>query len=167
MTSLPRRAILGSLLAATLAAAWWVEDEEAAGAAVEAVGRRQPLTPESLPQASSPMGQTVAIGSPPEGEASGSAESAIDPFRRKTWFVEPPPPPPPRPRAPPLPFRYLGQLQEGGEPRVFIDHQGRHLVIKAGDLIGGSYAVETVGAGQVVFVYLPLKERQVLPTGLL
>lgn len=99
--------------------------------------------------------------------ADESAEPTVDPFRRKTWYVAPPPPPRPKPQAPPLPFQYLGQLHADGEPRVFLNHQGRHLVIKAGDVIAGTYAVESLVAGQVVFIYLPLKEKQVLPTGTL
>lgn len=153
--------ILGGLLAVALSAALLVEDDEPAPAAVEAAIRK--ASPDTRPQPVEPEPIVLTDVPPSLGEV--SAGPAIDPFRRKTWYVAPPPPPPPKPQAPPLPFQYLGQLHEDGEPRVFVNHQGRHLVIKAGDVIGGTYAVEAVDAGQVVFVYLPLKEKQALPTG--
>lgn len=160
-----RWAILGALLAVTVVATLLVEDEEGAVPAIEAAPRHRPLAAAS--DAHPPMAEPVTQAPNPEGVASADAEPVIDPFRRKSWYVAPPPPPPPKPTAPPLPFQYLGQLHEDGEQRVFINHQGRHLVIKAGDVIGGMYAVETVTAGQVVFIYLPLREKQVLPTGML
>lgn len=162
MSPRQRWAILGSLFAATVGAALQVEDDELAMPAVEAATRKPPAKADAVPEV-----VLLAGHGPSDGEAEEPAESAIDPFRHKTWYVAPPPPPPPRPKAPPLPFQYLGQLHEDGELRVFVNHQGRHLVIQAGDVIGGTYAVETVAAGQVVFVYLPLKEKQHLPTGTL
>lgn len=160
-----RWAILGALLVVTVAAALLVEDEEGAVPAIEAAAQHHPLEVASV--AYPPTLEPLAQAPKPEGMASEETEAVIDPFRRKSWYVAPPPPPPPKPTAPPLPFQYLGQLHEDSEQRVFINHQGRHLVIKAGDLIGGMYAVETVTAGQVVFIYLPLREKQVLPTGML
>lgn len=154
-----RWAILAGLLAATVGAALLVEDNEPAVSAVEAATRKRPAEAYNRPQA-----ELMTRAAQAEEE---SAEPTIDPFRSKTWYVAPPPPPAPKPKAPPLPFQYLGQLHEDGEPRVFVNHQGQHLVIRVGDVIGGTYAVESVAAGQVVFVYLPLKEKQSLPTGTL
>ncbi|KXB31753.1 hypothetical protein AT959_05215 [Dechloromonas denitrificans] len=159
-----RWAILGTLLAVTLGAGLLLEDEEGVVPAIEAATRQRPLDVEPVAQ---PMLEPLAKIPNPEGMAGEEAGPAIDPFRRKSWYVAPPPPPPAKPKAPPLPFQYLGQLHEDGEQRVFINHQGRHLVIKAGDVIGGMYVVETLTAGQVVFVYLPLGEKQTLPTGVL
>lgn len=155
-----RWTLLGSLLAATLGAALLVTDDEPAVPAVDVAAARKRLPETNSPPPTESIAQIQQVDSE-------STEPTIDPFRRKTWYIAPPPPPVPKPKAPPLPFQYLGQLHEDGEPRVFVNHQGRHLVIRAGDVISGSYAVESVAAGQVVFVYLPLKERQSLPTGTL
>lgn len=161
--------ILGTLLFATVAAAFFVEDDPAAPAE-----RQRPAKNESRPRpqavdVQSPrvsLAQAPAIIEPAidNGEGEESTET-VDPFRSKSWYVAPPPPPPPKPVAPPLPFQFLGQLIEEDGTRVFVNHQGRHLIIKAGDIIAGSYAVEEIDAGKVVFLYLPLKERQVLAIG--
>lgn len=155
--------ILGSLLLGTVAAAYFVEDETAAPVESKRPARKDAG---ARPQASENPDQAPLSTEP--GLASTVVEEAptgIDPFRSTSWYVAPPPPPPPKPTAPPLPFTFLGQLIEEDGTRVFVNHQGRHLIIKAGDVIAGTYAVEEIAAGKVVFLYLPLKERQVLATG--
>lgn len=155
--------VLGSLLLGTVAAAYFVEDEAAAPlesrrpVRKDAGARRQ--ANENLVQA--PLSTEPRISSTPVEEA----PTGIDPFRSTSWYVAPPPPPPPKPTAPPLPFTFLGQLIEEDGTRVFVNHQGRHLIIRTGDIIADTYAVEDIAAGKVVFLYLPLKERQVLATG--
>lgn len=149
-----RRLILGSLLLGTLGAAALVDDS--------------PLEPER------PAGVKIAVAAPvppaqalaaPRQESADAPPDSPDPFRSRSWYVPPPPPPPAKPSAPPLPFEYLGQLVEADERRVFLKHQGQNRIIRVGDVIAGTYAVEACDAGQVVFIYLPLKERQVLATG--
>lgn len=169
--------ILGSLLAATIGAGLWLDDE-APEAATSPRERRaaKPAAEASTaaPPASLALAQADAANKTEAGEAGededidkgkDDAESPIDPFRPATWYVAPPPPPPEKPRAPRLPFKYLGRLVEDGSVRVFLSDQDRHLIVKSGEVVNGSYKVEKIGDGQIVFVYLPLKERQVLPTG--
>lgn len=161
--------ILGALLLGTVTAAVFVEDDPAALEAAERPAKRK-TAPNSEAMAGMATMAALALPPPDAGEQETKAENAetpetIDPFRTKTWYIAPPPPPPPKPRAPPLPFQFLGQLIEDNEVRVFINHQGRHLVVKAGDVINGAYTVEAISPGQVVFVYQPLQERQVLTTG--
>jgi len=155
--------VLGTLLLGTVAAAFFVEDEAAAPVESQRPARQgaptRPPASESLTQA--PTSSEPALASTVVEEAPAS----IDPFRSTSWYVAPPLPPPPKPSAPPLPFQFLGQLIEEDGTRVFVSHQGQHLIIKAGDVIAGTYAVEEVAAGKVVFLYLPLKERQILATG--
>ena len=159
--------ILGPLLIASVAAAWLIEDDGEEPVQPRPRGERRLATEAAVP---TPVAQADAARTADrregEGEPGKKAEAlGIDPFRAKSWYVAPPPPPPPKPTAPPLPFKYVGQLVEEGETRVFITSQNRQLVIKVGDTVDGSYAVEEISPGQVVFVYLPLKERQVLATG--
>jgi hypothetical protein len=77
----------------------------------------------------------------------------------------PPPPPPPPPKAPPLPFTFVGGIEDRKAPRptVFLSKGDRLLIVGKGDLIDNLYRVETIGPREIVFVYLPLDERQVLP----
>lgn len=169
--------ILGSLLAATIGAGLWLDDEapEAASsprerrAAKPAAEASMAALPASLALAQADAANKTEAGEAGEDEdidkIKDDAESLIDPFRPATWYVAPPPPPTEKPRAPRLPFKYLGRLVEDGSVRVFLSDQDRHLIVKSGEVVNGSYKVEKIGDGQIVFVYLPLKERQVLPTG--
>ena len=86
--------------------------------------------------------------------------------------VAPPPPPPPavqapppKPTAPPLPFTYIGRLLDSGTTKVFVTHNGQRLILKQGDKAGDLYHVERVSEIEIVFVYEPLSERQVLAMG--
>lgn len=176
--------IIGSLLLATLAGAYFVEDEPAAetgkkkarsakqtSTEVAAAGRRAGKEQKKDEPAAGPLSfpepPAARIESEEEGEKEeeGEVEKIIDPFRNKSWFVAPPPPPPSKPVAPPLPFKYLGKLIEDGEPRVFLDHQGKYLIARLGDVINGTYSVEEIAGGRMTFLYQPLKEKQTLSIG--
>lgn len=166
--------ILGALLLGTVGAAVFVDDDPVASEPAERPARRQlaqageaagPVAISSSAGQPAPTSENAEAGSGKEDDSEAAAPDTIDPFRTKTWHIAPPPPPPPAPRAPPLPFQFLGQLIEEGEVRVFVNHQGQHLIIKAGDVINGTYTVEEISAGKVVFVYQPLQERQVLAIG--
>lgn len=106
----------------------------------------------------------------------GNAPQAVDAFGAKDW--NPPPrkltpkeaaaqravaePPPPPPQAPPLPFTYVGMLGDEDETIVFLAQQDTNHAVKKGDVINGTYRVDEVEAGRVVFTYLPLEQRQTL-----
>lgn len=166
--------ILGSLLLATIIAGYLAEDEPApekskrkgsvaaksAAAAPVADSRRAGAKEKAPELAAAPL--SFPEPAPAEEAAEGKR---IDPFRNKSWYVAPPPPPPPKPTAPPLPFQYLGKLNEAGEIRVFLNHQGKHLIAKVGDVINGTYSVEEISGGRMTFLYQPLKETQVLAIG--
>lgn len=101
-----------------------------------------------------------------------SLEAANDPFMSSSWLppapkvevsAEPPPPPPP-PTAPPLPFAYLGQLDgQAAKPQVFLSEGDQLLIVAPGDVIDTRYRVESVSDQEIVLVYLPLNQRQVMP----
>ena len=171
--------ILGSLLLATLLAGYLAEDEPAPekskrkgsvaskSAASSLLESRRSGARERAPElASAPL--SFPEPAPDEAGEDGKAgedKKFIDPFRTKSWYVAPPPPPPPKPSAPPLPFQYLGKLNEDGEIRVFLNHQGRHIIARLGDVINGTYSVDEIAGGQMTLLYLPLKEKQVLGIG--
>ena len=158
--------ILGSLLLATLVAGYLVEDEPAP----EKTKRKGSVAKKSAvsPSSSAGSGRLVANSAVPEpelDEVGSDRKKVIDPFRTKSWFVAPPPPKPPKPTAPPLPFQFLGKLNEEGEIRVFLNHQGKHIIAKVGDVINNTYTVEEISGGQMVLLYQPLKEKQILSIG--
>jgi len=87
-------------------------------------------------------------------------------FPAQTWQPPPPPPPPPpAPSAPPLPFQYGGQLQDGNELKVFLMQQQRQHIVRVGDLIDNIYRVKAIRPERIEFIYLPLKQKQDLLTG--
>jgi hypothetical protein len=167
LTSMQRWAILGTALAVTLAAMKWA-------------GSNQDL---EVKRAQSPHA-SAADGPSREAQAAPHLEleklrrpqqeaAGADPFARRNWDVaaraearrNAPPPPPPAPRAPPLPFTYLGKAVEQGKVTVFLSRGDNTYIARAGDTLDGQYRVERVDQGMVVFRYLPLGQRQQLALG--
>ena len=94
-----------------------------------------------------------------------------DAFGVKSWVeVVPPPPPPPvvieAPRAPPLPFRYMGRVDDGlGSVTFFLIRGTTTLSVSVGETIDNTYRLESADGGALQLTYLPLKERQSLQIG--
>ncbi len=106
----------------------------------------------------------------------GSVAGGLNAFAAKSWFVAPPPPPPPPPpapapeppppQAPPLPFKYMGMLQESPERTVWYLLQGERLVVAAtGEQIDATYRIDGADGGQLRLTFLPLNQRQSLSIG--
>ena len=100
--------------------------------------------------------------------AFGAAPTA-DPFQKLSFAPppviapSPPPPPPPAPRAPPLPFTFIGLLEQGaGKPAAFLARGEDLIVAAAGDVLDHTYRVDSLTPNEIVFTYLPLKERQTI-----
>lgn len=73
--------------------------------------------------------------------------------------------PPPKPITPPLPFVYIGKVIEDGKPTVFVSKQQQNYLLKGGEIIEGTYRVDKVESGRLVFTYLPLETEQVMTFG--
>jgi hypothetical protein len=93
-------------------------------------------------------------------------------FEARSWYVPPPPPPPappappPEPVAPPLPFRFVGRLDDGGGAVTYFVNNGASLLaLKAGDMVDGVYRLDSADGRYMHFIYLPLKTRQSLSIG--
>jgi hypothetical protein len=94
---------------------------------------------------------------------------AGDPFHTLSWESvaqeearksAPPLSPPPAPKAPPLPFTYMGKLIEDGRIVVFLTQGDRNLIVRLGDTIDGTYRVDAVTEQHLSLTYLPLKQKQ-------
>ncbi|MBS1133494.1 MAG: uncharacterized protein H6R02_635 [Burkholderiaceae bacterium] len=116
-----------------------------------------------------------AESTPPVSRGRIATEGAGDAFRMASWTPPPPPPPPPAapppppppPTAPPLPFSFVGLLeQKSSRPTAFLA-KGEALVIAGvGDVIDGTYRVESLSPTGVVVTYLPLSQKQTVgPSG--
>lgn len=99
-----------------------------------------------------------------------SLESRNNPFAASSWLPPPPPPvqaapePPPPPTAPPVPYVYLGKLDGSTlKPRVFLSSGDQLVIVSQGEVVDGQYRVESISDADIVLMYLPLNQRQVIP----
>jgi len=98
-------------------------------------------------------------------EARAGGDVKNDAFAPKSFAPAPvaeAPARPARPEAPPLPFRYIGKMQDGGKLAVFLANGEESVIASAGQKIG-DYRVDSISEDEVRFTYLPLKTKQVLP----
>ena len=86
-------------------------------------------------------------------------------FGARSWTPVPPPPAPVVPRAPALPFAFLGKQLQGGAWQVFLALGEDTRLARMATVIDGQYRVESIVPPQIVFTYLPLNERQTLDIG--
>lgn len=159
-----RKSILFAALALTLIASFWGGDDDEIAEPVERPTRA--TRQDALRQTQSAPAP-VALRS--ELLQRESADLEIENiFAARSWYVPPPPPkplPPPPPAAPPMPFTYVGKLEEPGRTMIFLSRQGVNYSVKQGDQIEGTYRVEEISPQAVILTYLPLNIRQTLPIG--
>lgn len=180
---LPRRQRwlgLGSALLLTLLAASLVDGGERQPEIAEAPTPRTAVQPNGESAQSEKLTSTRAVPKPASEPADIALEklkrsetqpAQSDLFKSRSWeaaqqparALKPEPPPPPT--APPLPFTYMGKLIENGQLTVFLIHQNRSIITRAGDTIDNTYRVEEVTPEAMVLTYLPLDIRQQLPLG--
>jgi len=77
------------------------------------------------------------------------------------------PPPAPRvPTAPAFPYKLLGSYeQRGSDTLYFLVKDDRVYDVTIGDTLDGTYSVDGVTNGQLMFTYLPLNTSQGLRLG--
>lgn len=134
----------------------------------------QESSAEPVPVADAAQALLPASGAQPSAATTGRTQfDALEqnPFDAKTWYVPPPPPPvvaaqpqePPKPTAPPLPFAYVGQMEEeNGRTVVYLAQGNRALTVGAGANIDGHYRVDSIEDAAIQFTYLPLDIKQTL-----
>ena len=94
-------------------------------------------------------------------------------FSGHSWYTPPPPPPvrkaaPVRrgPVAPPLPYKLLGTYEQGDNDMLYLLVKGDRVYdVTIGDTLDGTYSVDGVTNGQLMFTYLPLDTSQGLRLG--
>jgi hypothetical protein len=72
---------------------------------------------------------------------------------------------PGKPSAPPLPFEFVGMLQEQGVSKLIVNYLDDIAVLKVGDTLGGyqlTSANKIGGSMQFQFLYLPMKITQTM-----
>jgi len=102
----------------------------------------------------------------PPARASLEQAAANNLFAANSWLPPPPPPPkelpppPPPPTAPPMPFNFVGLLQDQAKPTAFLAKDDQLLLVTTGDTVEGTYRIDSVSAKEIVLTYLPLNQRQ-------
>lgn len=163
-----RRALLFILLAATVAAAIWPDNEEPGAVRP----RRQRIDPTTAPtarkaDANAGVAETTASALPDrlDGDAAGA-----DPFGVKSWAPPPSPPvmpaaaaPVAAPSAPPLPFTYAGRLEsEPGHWTIYLMRGEQSFAVSKGDVFDGVYRFDGIEDGSLLIQFLPLSITQKL-----
>lgn len=89
-------------------------------------------------------------------------------FMVQTW--EPPLPkvkkqivqPPPPPVAPPIPFTYVGKVEEENKIEYFVLQQNKLINLKVGEVVQGKWRLDNEDAKYLNWTYLPMNLTQTL-----
>ena len=75
-----------------------------------------------------------------------------------------PPPPVPQPQAPPLNYRYLGQMSDpSGAMRVYLAKADTAVAVTIGTQLEEGYIVQTIDSSGIRLHYPPLDAHAVIP----
>lgn len=66
------------------------------------------------------------------------------------------------PMTPPLPYVYLGRLEEAASRQIFLAEGNNTMVVGVGTRLSGGWTLESIESGRLVFVYEPLGQKQSL-----
>lgn len=157
-----RHLLLAGALALTLAAVFLVPEDETPAPAQRPAKQAAPAG--GAPSPSPPVGEVTRADLTRRPYAAGDG----DLFPAHSWA-----PPPPAPTAeaaapagpPPLPFAYIGKMEEKRGTVVFLLQDERTLAVRSGDVIDGTWRVAAVTPLSLELVYLPSKQQQSLNLG--
>ena len=99
-----------------------------------------------------------------------SKATSHDLFMGHVWYIPPPPPKPvvvkiepPPPAAPPLPFSYIGKLENGPQgTQIFLSANDKVLSAWVGKNVDSVWRLDKEDANALTFTYLPLGLVKVL-----
>jgi len=99
------------------------------------------------------------------------SKTTQDLFKGHAWYVPPPPPkpvpvkvePPPPPTAPPVPFFYMGKLEQAPQAtQVFLTAHNKVISVTVGKNVDTLWRLDKEEANTLTFTYLPLGLTKVL-----
>jgi hypothetical protein len=160
-----RWAILLSALGATVVAIFYPIEEEL------------PSQPQTNAPVSKPAVAKAALEMKPVRSGPIWIASREDPFAPRAWESEPAPvstdtreiqpveivQAPAEQSPPPLPYTFLGQMQNDGELILYLGRGDQVLLARKGDVLENSYKVVEVSNAQIEFELLEGGVRQSLP----
>jgi hypothetical protein len=155
-----RKWLLWGALAATLGSAILAPSEESPRRDVRAGSRVPAAGAAPTVRAERPAAEPSVLVRPARESDSGMVVNLFEPRL---------PPAPPaaavKPVAPPLPFAYMGSLEDGGKLKVFLVQGEKVFEAAPGSEFAPNYRLDTVGAEGLTITYLPLNTQQSLQTG--
>lgn len=165
LTKQQRGVVLGILLVATLAVTAVSSNETVDDGVVRPLVKTADVITRSDHKAGKMTLSRLDLG-----QINRDAEdvAAVDVFASKSWA---PPPvkvtpvvsPPVVPVAPPLPFRYVGQLEDGdGKVTIYLARGDDVHTVRVGDLLAEQYRLDAMDNGQIILTYLPMNQQQML-----
>ncbi|VVN41027.1 hypothetical protein PS662_05467 [Pseudomonas fluorescens] len=69
------------------------------------------------------------------------------------------------PSMPPMPFQFVGRLDDRSDLQVFLQNGEKIYVVRKGDVIDETWRIEGISDVELSFVYLPLHLSQTLSVG--
>ena len=69
------------------------------------------------------------------------------------------------PSMPPMPFQFVGRLDDRSDLQVFLQNGEKIYVVRKGDVIDDTWRIEGISDVELSFVYLPLHLSQTLSVG--
>lgn len=185
MDSRRRWALLSLAMAGTLAAIFYPDDGEggwnadsAASAPAPAALSPGPARAAAVAKADTDNGTGTGTNAATDAGPGWIAAEA-DPFAVKGWQPPPPvaataalmpapvaavdataPPPPP-----PLPFKFVGQMNDGADQVIYLSNGDQVVLARQGDVLEGGYKVSAISPTQIEFesVSSGLKQPLAIP----
>ena len=127
---------------------------------------------ESLPDLSHKtiFADDKAKGDVPKNVSKDAAKKDADLFQPHAWYIPPPPPKvvvqeivKPVPQAPPVPFVYMGKLENTPQGTlVFLSARNKVLSVIAGKNVDTMWRLDKEDANALYFTYIPLSLPKVL-----
>ncbi len=99
-------------------------------------------------------------------ERDQALQSVGNAFVSRSWYVPPPPPQvmeeeyePEAPKAPPVPFKYIGRFDEY---QIYLQEGDKLYTVEVGDTIKGVWRIESDEPNRIELTYIPLNELKIL-----
>jgi hypothetical protein len=132
--------------------------------------------------------EVAAVAMPAKGKASFTAKSSAAPapikdlspagdlFAARSWKAAPTlasvtekpvnvAPVVQAPTAPPMPFQFIGRMDDRTDLQVFLQNGEKIYVVRKGDVIDDTWKIEGISDLELSLVYLPLHLSQTLSVG--
>jgi len=158
-----RWAILLSALVATLIAIFYPADDGSIAAVEHRPAGKRQLPPKT--------------GATPNKDLADWPPVAADPFAPRGWQAPPaqtvapspvatvnlvPETPPAPVGPPPLPFQFVGRMNDDAGQVVYLGRGDQALIAHAGEVLEGTYKVLEITATQMEFEHMPTGQKQTL-----